>query len=157
MKKKILLLLIGIVMILSACSLGKKIVNHKENNGEQEVIVVPQEVNALTVTGNGFALFSETEDQLRDRKVVFEHPEEIEVLLTAINASSQNSGPVTSEGENFKITLTYNDGTSETILLWLYPDRNTGRIQKENNIGPIYLLSKEDVQSIAKLLDKKTL
>ena len=144
-------------MILTACSIEEKIVKDKENNGEKEVIEVSKDVNMITVTGNGLAIFSETEDQLKDRKVVFQQTEEIEVILQAIKVSSPNSGPMTSEGENFKIILSYKDDTSDTILLWLYPDRNSGRMQKDKYTGPMYLLSKEDVQSIAKLLDEKIL
>jgi len=81
----------------------------------------------------------------------------IEVILKAIKVSSPHSGPMTSEGENFKIILSYKDDTSNTILLWIYPDRNSGRMQKDNYTGPMYLLSKEDVQSKAKLLDEKIL
>lgn len=62
---------------------------------------------------------------------------------------------MTDEGENFQLILSFKDNTSETILLWLYPDRNSGRIQKENYNGPIYLLNKEDLQRIAKLLGKQ--
>ena len=157
MKKKSLIMLLGIIMILAACSIEEKIVKDKENNGEKEVIDVPKDVNMITVTGNGLAIFSETADLLKDRKVVFEQTEEIEVILKAIKVSSQHSGPVTEEGENFKIILSYKDDTSETILLWLYPDSNSGRIQKDNYTGPMYLLSKEDVKSIANMLNEKIL
>jgi hypothetical protein len=155
MKKKSKIMLLGIIMILAACSIEEKIVKDTENNGEKEVIDLPKDVNMITVTGNGLAIFPETEDQLKDRKVIFEQAEEIEVILKAIKVSSPHSGPMTSEGENFEIILSYKDDTSDTILLWLYPDRNSGRLQKDNYNGPIYLLSKEDVHSIAKLLDEK--
>ncbi|MBU0906418.1 MAG: hypothetical protein KKF57_14585 [Firmicutes bacterium] len=156
MKKKSLIILLGIIMILVACSIEDKIVKDKENNGEKEVIDVPRDVNMITITGNGLEIFSETEDQVKDRKVVFEQTEEIEVILKAIKVSSPHSGPMTSIGENFQIILSYKDDTSDTILLWLYPDRNSARIQKDNYTGPMhYLLSKEDVHRIAKLLEEK--
>jgi len=133
------MLLAIIIIILAACSTEKE----------------PKDVKMVTVTGNGLEIFSETNEQIKDRKVVFGQTEEIEVILKAINNSSSYSGPTTDEGENFKIILSYKDDTSDTILLWLYPNSNSGRIQKENYTGPIHLLSKEGVQSIAKLLDKK--
>jgi len=144
-------------MILTACSTEEKFVKDKENNREKEEIVVTKDIKLITITGNGLELFSETEEQIKDRKVVFEQTEEIEVILKAIKDSSPHSGPVTDEGENFKIILSYKDDTSDTILLWLDPDRdrNSGRIQKENYTGPMHFLSKEDVQSVIKLLDKK--
>ncbi len=153
--KKSLIMLLVIIMILAACSTEGKIVKDKENISEKEVIDVPKDVNMITVTGNALEIFSETKEQLKDRKVVFEQTEEIEVILKAIKDSSPLSGPITDEGENFKLILSYNDDTSDTILLWLYPDRNSGRIRKENYNGPIHLLSKQDVQSIAKLLANK--
>lgn len=156
MKKKSLIMILGIIMIFAACSPEEKIVNVNENNREKEVIDVPKAVNMIIVTGNGLGIFSETEDQQKDRKVVFEQTEEIEVILKAIKDSLPHSGPMTDEGENFKIILSYKDGTSDTILLWLYPDRKSGRIQKENYTGPMYLISKEDIQSIVKLLDEKS-
>jgi len=109
----------------------------------------------ITITGNGLGYFSETEGQLKEKKVVFEQTEEIEVILKALEDASSHSGPMTDEGENFQILLSYKDDTSDTILLWLYPDRNSGRIQRENYTGPMFLLHKEDVQSIVKLIDKK--
>ena len=117
MKKKSLFMLLGIIMILAACSTEEKTVKDKENNREKEVIDVPKDVNMITVTGNGLTIFSETEDQLKDRKVVFKQTEEIEVILKAIKDSSPHSGPMTDEGENFKIILSYKDDTSDTILL----------------------------------------
>lgn len=153
--KKSLFMLLGIIIILSACSTDGKFVKDKETNREKEVIDVSKDVKLITVTGNGLKLLSETGEQIKDRKVVFEQTAEIEVILKAIKDSSPHSGPVTDEGENYKIILTYKDDTSDTILLWLYPDSNSGRIQKENYTGPFHLLRKEDVQSIAKLLDNK--
>lgn len=132
-----------------------KIIDDKENNREKGLIYVPKDVKLITITGNDFELYSETEEQIKDRIVVFEQTKEIEVILKAIKDSTPHSGPMTDEGENFKIILSYKDDTSDTILLWLYPDSNSGRIQKENYSGPMQLLSKEDVQSITKLLDKK--
>lgn len=142
-------------MMLAACSHEEKMVNVNEKNGEKEAFDVPKAVNMIAVTGNGMEIFSETESQLKDRKVIFEQTEEIEVILNAIKGSTRHSGPMTDEGENFRIILSFKDDTSDTILLWLDPDRNSGRIQKENYTGPMYLLSKKDVQSIVKLLDKK--
>jgi hypothetical protein len=120
-----------------------------------EVIEVSKEVNSITVTGNGLAIYSDIEKRLIDRKIVLEQSKEIEVILKAIENSTLHSGPMSDEGENFNLNFTYKDGTSETIHLWLYPDRNSGRIQKENYEGTIQLLSKEDVQNIAKLLAEK--
>ena len=148
MKMKILIKLFGIIMILAACST-------EENNREKEVIDVLKDVNMITVTGNGLAMFSETEDQLKDRKVIFEQIDEIEVILKAIKNSSPHSGPMTTEGENFKIILSYKDDTYDTILLWLYPDRSSGRIQKESYEGPVQILTKENSQNISELLAGK--
>jgi hypothetical protein len=151
-------MLLGLIIILAACSTEERIVKEKESDREKEVIDMSKDVNMITVAGNGLAISSETEDQLKDSKIVFEQTEEIEVFLKAIMNSSPHSGSMTDEGENFKIILSYKDDTSDTILLWLYPDRNSGRgrIQKDNYTGPIHLLNKEDVQSIAKLIDKKS-
>jgi hypothetical protein len=125
------------------------------DSSSDEEIVVSKDVNKITVSGNGLAIFSEDEKQLIDREIVFEETNEIEVLLTAIEKSSPHSGPMTTEGENFNLRVTYMDGTTETIHLWLYPERSTGRIQKENYEGPVQILSKEDVEKIAKLFAEK--
>lgn len=116
---------------------------------------VPKDVRMLTVAGDGLGTFSETEEQLVNRTVVFEQEKEIEVILKALKDSSPHSGPMNDKGENLRLILSYQDDTSETILLWLYPDSDSGRIQRENDNGPIYLLSQESVQRIAKLLSKQ--
>lgn len=154
--KKSAIILFGIIMILASCSSEDKSFNDNENSKEKERIDVAKAINMITVTGNGLGYFSETENQQKEGKVVFEQTEEIEVILKAIKGASSHSGPMTDEGENFQLLLSYKDDTSDTILLWLYPDRNTGRIQRENYTGSMYLLSKEDVQSIVKLIDKKS-
>lgn len=144
-----------LLLNLFGCSLDKGNGRNLENNLEQ-AIKVSKDVKMITVTGNGLGYFSEeTEEQIRSRKIVLEQKVEIEVILKAIEDSSPHSGPMTDEGENFNLIITYNDNTSETLLLWLYPDRNSGRIQKENYEGPIQLFSKEDVQNIAKILAEK--
>ncbi|MBT2645002.1 hypothetical protein J7I80_22535 [Bacillus sp. ISL-41] len=153
--KKSAIILFAIIMILAACSSKENIFNDIENSKEKERIDLTKAVNLLTVTGNGLGYFSETEGQLKEEKVVFEQTEEIEVILKALKGASSHSGPMTDEGENFQIILSYKDGTSDTILLWLYPDRNSGRIQRENYTGPMYFLSKKDVQSLVELIDKK--
>jgi hypothetical protein len=118
-------------------------------------IKISKEVKIITVTGNGLAIYSETENRLIDREIVIEQTEEIDVILKAIEGSSTHSGEMTEEGENYNLNITHIDGSNETILLWLYPDRNSGRIQKENYEGPVQILSKEDVQNIAKVLAEK--
>jgi len=155
MMKKSAIILFGIIMILAACSPEEKILNFNDHSGEKERIDLAKAVSMITITGNGLGYFSETEGQLKEEKVVFEQTEEIEVILKALEDASPHSGPMTDEGENFQILLSYKDNTSDTILLWLYPDRNSGRIQRENYTGPMFLLHKEDVQSIVKLIDKK--
>lgn len=155
MIKKSAIILFGIILILAACSSEDNIFKDNENSREKEKMDVGKAVNMITVTGSGLGYFSETEDQLNKEKVVFDQTEEIEGILKALKGASSHSGPMTDEGENFQILLSYKDDTSDTILLWLYPDRNSGRIQRENYTGPMYLLSKEDVQSIVKLIDKK--
>ncbi|MCM3572377.1 hypothetical protein M3172_04200 [Mesobacillus subterraneus] len=156
MMKKSAIILFGIIMFLASCSSEDKSFNDNENSREKERINLEKAVNMITVTANGLGFFTETEGQNKEGKVVFEQTEEIEVILKAIKDASSHTGPMTDEGENFKMILSYKDGTSDTILLWLYPDRNSGRIQRKNYTGPIYLLSKEDVQSIVKLIDKKS-
>ncbi|MDL4838896.1 hypothetical protein [Aquibacillus rhizosphaerae] len=116
-------------------------------------IKVPKDVSMIKVTG--LTIYSETKNRLSERKIVFEQIEEIEVLLKAIEDSTPYSGPTTSEGETHNLIITYTDTTSETIHLWLYPDRNSGRIQRKNYEGPIQILSKDDVQNIARILAKK--
>lgn len=116
---------------------------------------VSKDVRMITVTGDGLGIFLETEEQLVNRTVVFEQAKEIEVILKALKDSSPHSGPMTDKGENLRLILSYQDDTSETILLWLYPDSDSGRIQRENDNGPIYMLSQESVQRIAKLLSKQ--
>ncbi|MBT2636765.1 MULTISPECIES: hypothetical protein [unclassified Bacillus (in: firmicutes)] len=155
MIKNSALIVFGIIMILAACSSEDKSFNDNENRREKERIDVTKDVNMISITGNGLGLFSETEDQLKEGKVVFKQTEEIEVILKAIKDASAHSGPMTDEGENFQLVLSYKDDTTDIILLWLYPDRNSGRIQRENYTGPMYLLSKKDVQIIVNLIDKK--
>ncbi|OZI12038.1 hypothetical protein CEW92_08740 [Bacillaceae bacterium SAS-127] len=70
--------------------------------------------------------------------------------------SSFYSGPMTAESANFKITF-FQEESSQTFRLWLYPERNAGKIQKESENESAYLLSEESVQIIAKLLTEKKL
>jgi hypothetical protein len=109
----------------------------------------------ITVTGNGLEIYSETENRLIKREIVIEQTEEIDLILTVIEESSPYSGDMTAEGENYNLTITYVDGSDETIHLWLYPERSSGRIQKENYEGPVQILNKDDVQGIAELLAEK--
>lgn len=110
-----------------------------------------KKINKVTAT---FSI--EENEQIKDKEVVLEQAEEIEIILHAIeNATPHLSGPMTTEGENVNLIFTYEDNSSEVIHLWLYPDRNAGRVQKENDKGPVQLLSEEDVQHIAELLDEE--
>ncbi|MDL4842848.1 hypothetical protein [Aquibacillus rhizosphaerae] len=125
--------------------------------------IVTTDINTITVTGNGLGYFIEdTEEQSQSQpnygKVVLKQEEEMEVIIKAIKNSTPYSGPMTVESENLNLILNYKDNTSETILLWLYPERNSSRssrIQKEDYEGPLQILNKEDVENIAKLLAEK--
>ena len=153
MKKKSLIMWIGMIMILAACS-EEKIITSKEDDMKEEVINVPESIDKISVTGYNPAIFSEDVEP-KERKFVFEKTDEIEAFLKAIKDSSVPSGEITDEGENFRIVLSYQDGNSDTILLWLYPGRNSGKIQKENYTGSVRVLSEKDVESIAKLLEEQ--
>ncbi|MFS0878207.1 hypothetical protein [Solibacillus isronensis] len=154
MKKKLLIMLIGMVMVLAACS-EEKVIKGGGDDMKEEVTNVSGNINKISVTGYDSTFFTMDEEERQERKVVFEKEEEIEQFLKAIKDSSVPSGEITSEGENFRIELSYKDGNADTILLWLYPARNLGRIQKENTNDQVRILSEEDVLSIAKLLEKK--
>ncbi|KZZ84360.1 hypothetical protein [Bacillus sp. SJS] len=138
MKKLSIIMLIAII-ILAACSTG----------GE------PKDIKKVTITGNGLSLFSETNEHIEDREIVLEHQEDIKVIVKALKKSSSYSGATTADGENFKMSISYKDDSSDTILLWLYPKDHIGRFQKENYTGSVYLLNEEDIQSIAKLMNVK--
>ncbi|WP_301109396.1 hypothetical protein [Sporosarcina sp.] len=155
MKKKSSIMLIGMIMVLAACS-EENVIKDGGGDMEEEVINVSDSIEKISVTGYGSAVLTEDEEQPKKRKVVFEKEKEIEIFLKAIKDSSVPFGEITSEGENFKIVLSYQNGNSETILLWLYPDKSLGRIQKEKYNGQVRILSKEDVQGIAKLLEEKS-
>ncbi|QDP41146.1 hypothetical protein [Radiobacillus deserti] len=155
MKKKRLLMLIGLIMILTACSEEKSTMN-VEDAKKEVVSNVPESIDKITVTGYDPAIFTEDEEHPQKRNVLFKKEQEIELFLNAIKDSTVPSGEVTSEAENFKIILSDQDGNSDTILLWLYPDKNLGRIQKENYDNQVRILRKDDVQILVELLKEKS-
>ncbi|MGM7635231.1 hypothetical protein [Bacillus sp. Hm123] len=110
----------------------------------------------IVVTGNGLEQFFSDAKELEDREIVFDQTEEIEVFVKAIQDSSAHSGPMTAESANFNLTFFSQQESFQTFHLWLYPERNAGRIQKESENEPTYLLSEESVQMIAKLLTEKS-
>lgn len=144
--KKIFLL--SVILLLNMVLLGCNLEEETDWN-------FLNDSSKIVVTGNGLEPFFSDAKELKDRKIVFDQPEEIEVFIKAIQDSSAYSGPMTAESANFKITF-FQEESSQTFRLWLYPERNAGRIQKESENEPTYLLSEESVQMIAKLLTEKS-
>ncbi|PAQ13484.1 hypothetical protein CD798_15455 [Bacillaceae bacterium SAOS 7] len=145
--KKIFLLSVILLLniVLFGCNLEEKTDWNSLNDSSK-----------IVVTGNGLEQFFSDAKELKDREIVFEQTEEIEVFIKAIQDSSAYSGPMTAESANFNITFFSQEESSQTFRLWLYPERNAGRIQKESENEPTYLLSEESVQMIAKLLTEKS-
>lgn len=155
MNKKSLIMFLGLIMILAACSSEESTVKDKENSKEQPVIDINKDVTKITVTGP-LGLFSDTkEQQQKNGKVYLQNPEEIEVVVKAIEGSSPPSGPIADDGPNFEIILSYKDKTSETFHWWVYTDSSHGKIQNASEDGPTHILKEEDVKNMTKLLDKK--
>jgi len=150
MNKKNLMMFLGIIMFLAACS-TEDVVYKKPSKGE---IDIHKDVTKITVSGP-MRLFTDTKEHQQNEEVYLEDPEEIEVILKAIEGSSPPSGALTDEGANFKIILSYKDNTSESFLWWFNPESSFGKIQNESANGPRQILKKEDVKNMMKLLEKK--
>jgi hypothetical protein len=143
MMKKRLTFMLAAVIFIAACS----------GASEAEYMDVPKEVDRITVKGNGVSI--EKDGRFIENEVILEESGEMDVFLKALENSSVHKGPMTDEGETFKLVLSYSDGTSRTILLWIDYDIKTGRVQGEDYTGPIYLLEREDVESILELVEEK--
>lgn len=123
---------------------------------EEENLSLPEDISAVTVTGNGLGRYFPEAKNPSAKQIVFEQPEEIDVFTKAIKDSSLISGAVTDEGENFQLTFSSEKGTSETFLLWLNFDGTSGKIEPKNGDRQTSSLSEESVQDIEELLAEKS-
>lgn len=153
--KKIVVSIIFVMVLFLLIFLGNQLFFQRDNIAELFNGSFPEEISMVTVTGIGLESYDSTTGELKDGKIVLEQKKEIDIFLEAIKQSSFHSGPLSDIGENFQLTFSSKEGTSKTIFLWLYPERNYGRIQEENGNGKTYLLSEDNVRIIAELLNNK--